>query len=611
MGTSLKTLLWIFLIGLLVFSNGLHGPLLIDDHSFFERKIPAIKHLSQALFPGTTFPGSPYAPYFRPLSLLVPALYYWGFGIDTFIYHLLNLILFCLASWAIYLFARRRLNAGHGTAFLAAIFFLVHPINGLAVNYITASVFSLQVIFMLAALYFMHNIFLWALFFILGVSCHETAMLLPFYAALLCFVQSNRPTFTQKIAEIWPKLQPLIIVLGLFLIFRMFYASLQIAVVNKVQVYDEMNLVQYIATSGMLLFWYLSRLVWMQNIVLIMSHQPLKEGLALWILALVLLAFAAGYLLWKYRRDTIAFTGLTWFMAGFAPYPLMCLFQPVHGLMIEPHWFFFSSIGLFIFLASVFSRLLEQKKKWVRPALGVLLVCAVFFSRWHNWVWADEVRYCSFWLKQSPDFIGANSFLAEGYEKKGNIALARHHYETVLKLGYNLDFVYEHLGLLCLMEGNWKEARRNFMKLLQHSPISGETLNNIGATYKEEGNSQQAVRYFALAAQYSPKNPRAYLNAADLFVKLGKSHAAANILEQLLAEVPGQENAMVELAKIYMEDKATDKLIPLARQMSIHSRNPYTLRNAGIILERNGLNDEGQRVKKRAERILNSHPGQE
>ena len=42
-----------------------------------------------------------------------------------------------------------KITGNYNLAFLTGLFYLIHPINGIVVNYISASVFALQVIFML------------------------------------------------------------------------------------------------------------------------------------------------------------------------------------------------------------------------------------------------------------------------------------------------------------------------------------------------------------------------------------------------------------------------------------------------------------------------------
>ena len=59
--------------------------------------------------------------------------------------------LFVLAASSIYLLIGK-ISGNDNLAFLTGLFYLIHPINGIVVNYISASVFALQVIFMLGTI---------------------------------------------------------------------------------------------------------------------------------------------------------------------------------------------------------------------------------------------------------------------------------------------------------------------------------------------------------------------------------------------------------------------------------------------------------------------------
>ncbi len=62
---------------------------------------------------------------------------------------------------------------------------------------------------------------------------------------------------------------------------------------------------------------------------------------------------------------------------------------------------------------------------------------------------------------------------------------------------------------------------------------------------------------------------------------------------------------MVDLIQIYMAQKDKDNVIKIARLMLRHSQNPYTLRNAGILLQGYGLQDEAKEGFNKAQRIFN------
>ena len=117
-------------------------------------------------------------------------------------YHLLNLFLFVLASSFIYLLIEK-ITGNDNLAFLTSIFYLIHPINGIVVNYISASVFAFQVIFMLGTILLLWEslerknnrtlYFLSLLFSFLSLFWHESGIMAPFYvsAVILLFRKTH------------------------------------------------------------------------------------------------------------------------------------------------------------------------------------------------------------------------------------------------------------------------------------------------------------------------------------------------------------------------------------------------------------------------------------
>ena len=300
MKDNVKVILFLFLLGLTAFANSLGNPLLIDDHAFFEQR----SHFSAGIFQQKD------GKYYRPLAELIPFAWYELFHNNVTAYHTANLVLFCLAGFGVYLFLRR-LGASYLVALLASAFYIIHPVNGFAVNYITASVYPAEVIFILFSLYLILNrhserseeslkgliwlrsfaslrMTLACFFYLLSSCCHETAIAVPFYAFLLVFIYSDQKGVGKKCQDAWGKVWPLFVTMFLILIFRTVYSPLQQTILSMIPEF-HMNFWQYLATWTMLLVWYLSNLFYPAHVVLIMIHQPLTSGIACWIFVFVVL----------------------------------------------------------------------------------------------------------------------------------------------------------------------------------------------------------------------------------------------------------------------------------------------------------------------------------
>ena len=199
-----KVFVLFFMFGLLVFFNSLNNKFLIDDYVF----------LNNPVMSGTKFISSQWDPfreevlgvvdmheslgYYRPTTHIVYDFCYAVFKNNYWKYHLLNIFLFVFASSLVYSLIER-LTGNRHLALLTGLFYLIHPINGIIVNYVSAGVFAFQVIFTLGTILLLlvslerkKDRVLYALsllFSFLSLFWNESGIMTPFYvgAVILLF----------------------------------------------------------------------------------------------------------------------------------------------------------------------------------------------------------------------------------------------------------------------------------------------------------------------------------------------------------------------------------------------------------------------------------------
>jgi len=202
--------------------------------------------------------------YYRPFAHIIPMLCYLTFHTNVVGFHFINLILFWFCCLIIYQLIHT-ITGDRKCALLTSVLFCVHPINGLFVNYITASVFGIQVLAMaLASILFLKNIdtahpsrwrsILVGISLIIACLSHETAFALPIYLFLMAYLLRQK-SFKDSLN----KTLSYFIIVGIFFLFRIKFASLSSNISDKVALLD-LNAFEYIATVTRLLTWYLSQL---------------------------------------------------------------------------------------------------------------------------------------------------------------------------------------------------------------------------------------------------------------------------------------------------------------------------------------------------------------
>ena len=153
-------IVYIVLAGVLVYGNGLSGPLLFDDETSIlnNTSIRQLTPLSGPLSPPRDTPVAG-----RPVVNLTFALNYAIGGLDVTGYHVTNVVVHLLAALVLYGIVRRALRTGRVpselkhdadyVALAAAVLWVVHPLNSESVSYLTERTESMMGLFYLLTMY--------------------------------------------------------------------------------------------------------------------------------------------------------------------------------------------------------------------------------------------------------------------------------------------------------------------------------------------------------------------------------------------------------------------------------------------------------------------------
>jgi len=408
--------LLIFLLCLFIFSNALHHDFLLDDYAlfFYSHNLHTLKGFS--VFFWHDFHG-----FYRPITCIFLKLTNLIFQNNPVGYHVVNLLLFILIG---ILFFELILwfSKSSPLALLASLLYVVHPINNIFVNAKVnslpmLSILTMQISFLLLLRFLDRKkvlpYFLSLIFYFIGLLCHEMSALLPLYLGLsMRFIQGFN---IRKICEfLWPYIMTLLV-----------YSLLR-AQVPDLRPLDtlfrlEITIPSYVATTMFLVFWYLSKLIFPRDIVLVWDTLLLKEDLLFWNSMFWLLLLVVLYLLiFRLRKGLSAF-GLSVFFVGVVPVSVASFSNTFwfKTAYIEPQWFGFSSIGFFTLIAQ---GLLNFKNK-IPQAIGTILIVILIgglalWTQQSNLVWKDEETYCTYWLKVNPTDVTAKRGKAHAYIRK-------------------------------------------------------------------------------------------------------------------------------------------------------------------------------------------------
>ena len=525
--------------------------------------------------------------YYRPLAHMVYDFCYTFFKNKYWQYHLFNLFFFVLASSLVYLFIES-ITGNFNLALLSGFFYLIHPVNGVIVNYISASVFAFQVIFTLGTILLLLGAldrmkdrglyFLSLLFCSLSLFWHESGAMTPLYIAAVVFFFRKDP-LKDKILYLCPYF---LIILS-YVVFRCFFININDTVVKQMASV-HMTGWEFAANLFQVFSWYIVQLFYPQGIVLMWSAPFVHDHLLWPALGAAAMAVTFLSLFIRFKNNSIVLLALAWFCIGFAPACLTAFRLPPDGVTIEPHWFVVSSVGYFILAAYLCLFFQSRAKK-----TGIVFLCSLIFiwggiSHANNLLWANQKTYALYWLKQAPYLKWTNFYLADAYQTESSFTQARAYYKRSLS-GTLMDIrIYNNLGTMDLAEGHLKEAELNFKKALKIYPYSALALNNLGIVFLDQGRLELSGSLFRQALAYNPLMTEPRVGLASIFLKNSEYRQAIDLCLLNLRIKSNDINTLSLLINIYLQQQDLVNIKKWAPRLIRAESDPEDLINMGLVM---------------------------
>lgn len=571
------------------FFNAVHSSFKMDDHDFFnDPKIRNPSYLSYNWIPEPNrylhVSKAAEESGYRPVTNTVLALLYHRFGEHTQAYHWISMVLFYAGCALLYCFVL--LVSSHAAlAFLTAALFIVHPVNGLAVNYVVASAYSYQLIFMMLTMILFVRSYeaknkilvlgLGLLCFLFSLGVHETSLILPVCLLLAAWFMNRESLFLQAV-----RVGPFLIVLAAYFLFRMKYASLKTGVLEKYSDF-HMSVIEYAASFVKLVSWYLSQLILPDGMVLLWATKPVVDQPWVWIMLGIFLIGGSAWFVKKFGRS-VPSLALLWFLIGFLPVLAACLFRPMTGLIIEPHWMFFSSVGFFILSAWWLMRFVAlseiKSKQWVGLVLcGALLIGLIRLSHSYNDIWSDDQSYSSYWLEKVPSFKTTEFFLAYALMRDKNYPQAREHLLKAREEIFSDWQIYSNLGVMDLDEQRYDDAIVNFQKALSFNPGAAEVYNNLGLAYEYTGRISEAVEANQKVLDLNRFLIEPRLNLARIALSQGDLKTAAKLYSENLTIAPYERRTFVLFLTALMDAGQWEQTEAMIQDLALNNTNAVLL----------------------------------
>ena len=342
---------------------------------------------------------------------------------------------------------------------------------------------------------------------------------------------------------------------GGYFVLRLFVAKVTAGITHH-EGFLSMSLWKYVAVFAQLNTWYLSKLIYPDNILFMWNTNAIDHvaarNLGFWSAA-----GAIGGLLFYWRRDIKSFA-LLLFLIGLVPAGLGIFTMPSIGFIIEPNWFIFPSVGYFLLVAVYLSGLREywDKKIWV----FVILCLAAFFylkSIALASVFKNDRHYCEYWMKLRPQNPIPRMRFALACLKEKEYERALEYFKEIMReSSYERECILYGMGQMYIERGDLPLAKQYLAEAQAINPVFDSIDNALGTIAVKEGDTKIAKSYFEEALRKNPAAVISMLNVADLLLQEGQVQDAIAWYERALQTDPAhseKENTLGKLSALYVQ----------------------------------------------------------
>jgi len=568
-------LLFLTLTGLLAYLNSFSVPFHYDDFHFLKEQL-IIKSLPLYL----DWITGHFAAVITSRAFLLFTFYlnYMVGGLDTFGYHLVNLSIHIAVAFTFYLLIacyvdNKDDDRYHTIALLAALFFVVHPINTESVTYISSRSSELSTLLMLGTMLLFFRAtgkefsFLpygfSVVLFVLGLASKESAIVLPALLILFdyYFVAGKDGNFLSRIKYHLP-----------FWVLMAAGFAFYAGSITHPEMYDR-PWPTHLLTEITVFVDYLRLMI--IPVGLTIDHS-VTESISLDLRAGLSVAVVAGLLLAAYlfrNKSRVLSFSIFWFFINLTPF----LAMRMSDYMAE-RWVYAAGLGFCLALSKLF---VDASQRYTRTGIAAIVGIVLFFgvlTSMRNDVYRDPITLWADALKKAPEKSKAYVNLSAAYLERGNIDKAIGIMELSLKQGNRAVATYLNLAIAYFMKDDLKKAEEIMLTL--NGSISAEIYYyNLGSIYKQKKEYRKAIETFTKASEGKNYSPAVLGSIAECYKQLGNKKNAAEYYSAAAKGIPQKSEDYLMVAQSYFElgepekGRETMNKALLADPMNIYIRN--------------------------------------
>lgn len=606
---NLPYIILLILIGVGVYAFNFNNALFWDDDDWIRGNIFVhdFSHVKDIFTKNVLAGYGMNSNYYRPLLLLTFAFNYVMHGMAPFGYHLLsngfhiaNAILVFLLL--LYVFKKRL------PAFLAALIYVIHPLNTEAVAYISGRGDPMSVFFMLLALWLFvkaeeikkWTAGRWALMgssvvsVVLGILSRETAVLFPGLLLVFYIAFISKGGFWESVGRGLVKAIPYIALSAVYGILRLTVLNFH----NTLNWYNQSNV--YTEHLSYRLYTFGHALVEYFRLALVpvglhmerymqVNTSPLQWPVWLGIL-IVAAIIAVGVIFYRNSKSEarntkqfpnvknskpkvseirsldivsnldirisdfrIWFFSWAWFAVAIAP---VSGIVPINALLYE-HWLYLPLIGLCALAGFYLDKLFEivkntQLKMLLMLVLTIYLGFFVVMTVKRNIIWGDKIAFYEDIISYGYPTARIMNNLANAYSDTGQLDKAAQTLQAIIAGPEGRAYAqpYYNLGNIYQTEGDIAKAMEQYQKSVEVDPNFYFAYQNMAVIYARGGDWQNAAAMLEKVKSIRPEDPVIYGNLTAVYLNMGNKDLARENYQNAARLAQGNQQLLQALAQL-------------------------------------------------------------
>lgn len=567
----LPSILLIAIISISVYANTLKNGFVYDDGDTVVNNA-LIRDLRQLpkLFEGNDYFKLSGETSYRPVVTFTYFLDYASFGLESWGYHLTNILLHAVNSVLLFIFLslvfKSPADIGHRSLLLVTLLFATHPALTEAVNAVSFREDLLVFLFYMATLIiYMESrserpislilYFFSCLTYFMALFSKEAAVTLPLTVYCLESIYAGKKKGEVRSIMFNRYCIGYVVITFIYAYFRFFcfYNPARNAT-------HDWEMGERMLTIPWLIINYIKLAVIPVSLsadYLIRPVESVSSSFIAPVAVIVFLLTAALIIGQKERR--IAFGYLFFILTLIPVYNIIPLANP-----FAERYLYLPTVGVAVVATSALGLIFKSsapKSRNIHIILCAFIVIGIysFAVIGRNGVWRDNFSLWSDAVKKMPQSHRSHYNLGMALDERGWMNEAMQHYQAAIRLDPADPKPFYNLGLLYARLNKPGKAAELYQIAIKLNPENSKYHYNLADVYYKQGRLDDAVRELKASLKSGPDYPDAHNNLGVIYGIQGRFNDAVQEYEIVLQLDPKDATARYNLGVLYLKKGLKDK----------------------------------------------------